>query len=105
MFHNFSSENTTIGSADLEMPGGGGRLPPTAHWQRKLEAAQNVIFCKELFAQLAKEASFLKPAVPHMVIGNQIYSNVSSIMFTIFRFLVVLVLSVCWGQFLELELD
>ena len=26
------------------------------HWQQKLEAAQNVLFCKELFSQLAREA-------------------------------------------------
>ena len=30
------------------------------HWQRKLEAAQNVLFCKELFSQLAKEAISLQ---------------------------------------------
>ncbi|PSN33125.1 Mediator of RNA polymerase II transcription subunit 17 [Blattella germanica] len=29
---------------------------PDVHWQQKLEAAQNVLFCKELFNQLAKEA-------------------------------------------------
>ena len=42
------------------------------HWQKKLEQAQNVIFCKELFAQLAKEAIEVQAAVPHMVVGNQI---------------------------------
>ena len=31
-------------------------VPTTAYWQNKLESAQNVLFCKELFAQLAKEA-------------------------------------------------
>ena len=34
--------------------------PPDQHWQRKLEAAQNVLFCKELFSQLAKEAISLQ---------------------------------------------
>jgi mediator of RNA polymerase II transcription subunit 17 len=42
------------------------------HWKTKLEQAQNVIFCKELFAQLAKEAIQLQAPVPHMVVGNQI---------------------------------
>lgn len=41
-------------------------------WQKKLEFAQNVLFCKELFAQLAKEAVQLQAAIPHVVIGNQI---------------------------------
>ena len=31
-------------------------LVEDVHWQKKLEQAQNVIFCKELFAQLAREA-------------------------------------------------
>ena len=47
-------------------------LVEDVHWQKKLEQAQNVIFCKELFAQLAKEAIELQAPVPHMVIGNQI---------------------------------
>ena len=37
-----------------------GSDPPDQHWQRKLEAAQNVLFCKELFSQLAKEAISLQ---------------------------------------------
>lgn len=41
-------------------------------WQKKLEFAQNVLFCKELFAQLAREAVQLKASIPHIVIGNQI---------------------------------
>lgn len=48
------------------------------HWQQKLEAAQNVLFCKELFNQLAKEAVQLQAAIPHMVIGNQITATVSN---------------------------
>lgn len=51
---------------------------PDMHWQQKLEAAQNVLFCKELFNQLAKEAVQLQAAIPHMVIGNQITATVSN---------------------------
>ena len=40
-----------------------GSDPPDQHWQRKLEAAQNVLFCKELFSQLAKEAISLQESV------------------------------------------
>ncbi|EDW13736.1 mediator of RNA polymerase II transcription subunit 17 [Drosophila mojavensis] len=41
-------------------------------WQKTLEFAQNVLFCKELFAQLAREAIQLQAPIPHVVIGNQI---------------------------------
>jgi len=41
-------------------------------WQNKLAAAQNVIFCKEVFAQLAREAVQCRSSIPHVVIGNQI---------------------------------
>ena len=34
----------------------GGRHSQDTFWQKKLEDAQNVLFCKELFSQLAKEA-------------------------------------------------
>uniref|UniRef100_UPI00358E450F mediator of RNA polymerase II transcription subunit 17 n=1 Tax=Myxine glutinosa TaxID=7769 RepID=UPI00358E450F len=44
----------------------------TPHWQSKLEAAQNVLFCKEVFAQLSREAVQLKFPVPPMVVKNQI---------------------------------
>ncbi|KMQ98286.1 mediator of rna polymerase ii transcription subunit 17 [Lasius niger] len=46
------------------------------HWQQKLEAAQNVLFCKELFSQLAREAVHLRAPIPHMVVGNQIMATV-----------------------------
>ncbi|KAJ1519309.1 hypothetical protein ONE63_004608 [Megalurothrips usitatus] len=49
---------------------------PDMHWQKKLEAAQNVLFCKELFAQLAKEAVQLPGPIPHMVVGNQIVASI-----------------------------
>ncbi|KAL1139769.1 hypothetical protein AAG570_006746 [Ranatra chinensis] len=45
------------------------------HWQQRLEAAQNVLFCKELFNQLAKEAVQLHAPIPHMVVGNQIMAS------------------------------
>lgn len=41
-------------------------------WQKTLEFAQNVLFCKELFSQLAREAIQLQAPIPHVVIGNQI---------------------------------
>lgn len=41
-------------------------------WQKTLEFAQNVLFCKELFNQLAKEAVQLQAPIPHVVVGNQI---------------------------------
>ena len=42
-----------LASAELSLPNNfTGSVPAGAHWQRKLEAAQNVIFCKEVFAQV-----------------------------------------------------
>lgn len=49
-------------------------------WTSKLEAAQNVLFCKELFSQLAREAVQLQAAIPHMVVGNQITASVGIFM-------------------------
>ncbi|XP_044748120.1 mediator of RNA polymerase II transcription subunit 17 [Coccinella septempunctata] len=64
-------------SANINLLGSG---PPSSHpdmhWQQKLEAAQNVLFCKELFNQLAKEAVQLQAPIPHMVVGNQIMATV-----------------------------
>ncbi|XP_076044379.1 mediator complex subunit 17 isoform X2 [Oratosquilla oratoria] len=52
-------------------------IPSTeTHWQEKLEKAQNVLFCKELFMQLASEAVQLTPSIPHMVVGNQITATI-----------------------------
>lgn len=45
-------------------------------WTGKLETAQNVLFCKELFSHLAREAVQLQAAIPHMVVGNQITASV-----------------------------
>lgn len=47
-------------------------MPQTGIWQKSLEYAQNVLFCKELFNQLAKEAVQLQASIPHVVVGNQI---------------------------------
>ena len=43
-------------SATLNQFGGVTQKAADLHWQNKLEAAQNVLFCKELFSQLAREA-------------------------------------------------
>jgi mediator of RNA polymerase II transcription subunit 17 len=40
-----------------------------------LIAAQNVLFCKELFSQLAREAVHLQAPIPHMVVGSQITAS------------------------------
>jgi len=50
--------------------------PLDSHWQQKLEAAQNVLFCKELFSVLAREAVALNSLpIPPLVVGNQITST------------------------------
>lgn len=64
-----SAQISSLGSASAA-------IIPDCHWQQKLEAAQNVLFCKELFSQLAKEAVQLQAPIPHMVIGNQIMATV-----------------------------
>ncbi|KAL2311117.1 hypothetical protein Nmel_002805 [Mimus melanotis] len=46
-----------------------------AHWQTKLETAQNVLLCKEIFAQLSREAVQIKSQIPHIVVKNQIISQ------------------------------
>lgn len=63
----------TLASHDFSVP-----LPPNAisnleaSWQQKLDNAHNVLFCKELFAQLAREAVQVQLPVPTIVMGNQI---------------------------------
>ncbi|XP_052754558.1 mediator of RNA polymerase II transcription subunit 17 isoform X2 [Galleria mellonella] len=56
--------------------GGAAEAELALHWQQRLEAAQNVLFCKELFARLAAEAVQLDASIPHMVVGNQIMATV-----------------------------
>lgn len=41
-------------------------------WQKQLENAQNVLFCKELFCHLAKQAVEYQFVIPTTVTGNQI---------------------------------
>jgi hypothetical protein len=50
-------------------------LSGSPHWQTKLEAAQNVLLCKEIFAQLSREAVQIKSQIPHIVVKNQIISQ------------------------------
>ncbi|XP_061484808.1 mediator of RNA polymerase II transcription subunit 17 isoform X2 [Rhineura floridana] len=49
--------------------------PGALHWQAKLETAQNVLLCKEIFAQLSREAVQIKSQIPHIVVKNQIISQ------------------------------
>ncbi|XP_014597330.1 mediator of RNA polymerase II transcription subunit 17 isoform X2 [Equus asinus] len=51
------------------------RSAGSPHWQTKLEAAQNVLLCKEIFAQLSREAVQFKSQIPHIVVKNQIISQ------------------------------
>ncbi|XP_053613058.1 mediator of RNA polymerase II transcription subunit 17 [Plodia interpunctella] len=66
----------TLSSSALNCPGTLQGDNAELHWQQKLEAAQNVLFCKELFARLAAEAVQLDASIPHMVVGNQIMATV-----------------------------
>ncbi|KAF8774631.1 Mediator of RNA polymerase II transcription like protein [Argiope bruennichi] len=69
-------DNETIASGELTIPLSGSSLSQTeVHWQQKLEAAQNVLFCKELFSQLASEAVQTQSNIPNLVVGNQITTS------------------------------
>ena len=68
-------ESEQLVSANFSDFGAFSPSPPDLHWQKKLEAAQNVLFCKELFAQLAREAIQLQAPIPHLVVGNQITAS------------------------------
>lgn len=60
-------------TATVNMMGHGQAVTqPDGIWQKALEYAQNVLFCKELFNQLAREAVQLQAPIPHVVVGNQI---------------------------------
>ncbi|XP_035772863.1 mediator of RNA polymerase II transcription subunit 17 [Anopheles aquasalis] len=59
-------------TATLNMMGSTQLVPQAGAWQQTLEYAQNVLFCKELFNQLAREAVQLQAPIPHVVVGNQI---------------------------------
>ncbi|KAH3845603.1 hypothetical protein DPMN_087884 [Dreissena polymorpha] len=45
-------DSMNLMSATLQMPDAIGRTPPNSHWQERLDNAQNLLFCKELFAQV-----------------------------------------------------
>lgn len=59
-------------TATLNMMGSTQLFPQAGEWQKTLDFAQNVLFCKELFNQLAREAVQLQAPIPHVVVGNQI---------------------------------
>ncbi|CAG2123535.1 unnamed protein product, partial [Medioppia subpectinata] len=69
-------DNEVIGDGEASIP-----IPPVLQsnvdllWHQKLENAQNVLFNKELFAQLAREAVQLQLPIPTTVIGNQIIAS------------------------------
>ncbi|XP_041919455.1 mediator of RNA polymerase II transcription subunit 17 [Alosa sapidissima] len=44
-------------------------------WHMQLETAQNVLLCKEILAQLSREAVQLKSQIPHIVVKNHIISQ------------------------------
>lgn len=74
---NFVLDQEDLCSASITSLGEKAVNHPDLHWRQKLESAQNVLFCKELFNQLAKEAVQLHAPIPHMVLGNQIMASVS----------------------------
>ena len=72
-------DNEQLASANLSTksltPGDKQQPQEEMHWQSKLEAAQNVLFCKELFFQLAREAIQIQSKIPHLVVGDQIRAS------------------------------
>jgi mediator of RNA polymerase II transcription subunit 17 len=68
-------DQETLSFANIGLPSPA-PAPVDAHWQQRLEAAQNVLFCKELFSVLAREAVALHSLpIPPLVVGNQITST------------------------------
>lgn len=63
-----------ISLVDLSTSANGRSYEPAREgtWQEKLEAAQNVLFCKELFCHLANQAVQYQFVIPTTVTGNQI---------------------------------
>ncbi|CAN8000590.1 unnamed protein product [Ixodes hexagonus] len=68
------TETIASGQLSINLPQNAFSNPET-HWQQRLEAAQNVLFCRELFSQLAREAVQLQPSIPNLVVGNQITTS------------------------------
>ncbi|CAB3362166.1 Hypothetical predicted protein [Cloeon dipterum] len=71
----FQKDQDSLYSSNLNTPDTAFSIPEI-DWQRKLEVAQNVLFCKEMFNQLAKEAVQLQSPIPHVVVGNQIIASI-----------------------------
>lgn len=67
-------KNNDISLVDLSASANGRSYEATKEgtWQAKLEAAQNVLFCKELFCHLANQAVQYQFVIPTTVTGNQI---------------------------------
>lgn len=67
-------KNDDISLVDLSTCANGRLYEPvqSGTWQEKLEAAQNVLFCKELFSHLANQAVQYQFVIPTTVAGNQI---------------------------------
>lgn len=72
----FVSDQEDLCSVNISLLNNNTNSTNNTNWQQKLEAAQNVLFCKELFSQLAREAVHLRAPIPHMVVGNQIMATV-----------------------------
>ena len=53
IFFLFSTDDTTLVTADIDLPSAHASIPPDYLWYKKLEQAQNVLFCKEVFAQVS----------------------------------------------------
>lgn len=48
------SEKMDLTSAIMRLPSELGTVHTGTYWQQKLQAAQNVLFCKEIFSQVNK---------------------------------------------------
>ena len=68
-------DNEQLISATIGQFSGLAQTSETMDWKGKLEAAQNALFCKELFSQLAREAVQLQAPIPHMVAGSHIIAS------------------------------
>lgn len=66
----------TLNSTDLTVPVSQNTLAQwELSWQQKLEFAHNVLFCKELFSQLAREAVQVQLPIATLVMNNQIVAT------------------------------
>lgn len=69
-------KNDTLTSGNLSLPFNHSNVSNVdLNWQQKLENAQNVLFCKELFAKLAQEAVQIQTSIPSLVVGNKIIAT------------------------------